>query len=77
MRRLKMLLEHPATDLSVALIMIGTSLSESWQTLSTDLATLSLGARHGVLVFGFANLLRALPQLVDAAEHARHAGNAD
>lgn len=73
MPTLRRLVEHPLVNLVVALVLVATSLAEGWGTLREDMLQANVGAHHGLLVFGFVNLLRTLPELMDAAEHARKA----
>ncbi len=68
MRLLRRVVEHPLTNLAVAVILIVTSLAEDWTTLQEDLIHLNVGVHHGVLVLGFVKLLRVLPDLFGAAE---------
>jgi len=42
-----------------------------------DLVALDVGVHHGVLVFGFVNLLRILPNLLEAAERTVEASGKD
>ena len=73
MRVLRRLVEHPLLNAVVALVLVGTSLAEGWETLSDDLVTFDLHVHHGVLLFGFVNLLRAIPELFEAAERMNKA----
>ena len=68
MHALRRALKHPFMDVAIALILIVTSLAEGWGTLRHDLVTLDAGVHHGVLIFGFVNLMRILPNLLEAAE---------
>ena len=77
MRALKYALDHPLMDVAIALILIVTSLAEGWGTLRHDLVTLDAGVHHGVLIFGFVNLMRVLPNLLEAAERTIEASDED
>lgn len=73
---LRRTLEHPLVNLLVALVLIATSLAEGWETLHRDLVALDAGVHHGVLVFGFVNLLRTIPEVYAAAERVDKVGDA-
>jgi hypothetical protein len=68
MHALRRALDHPLVDIVVSLILIATSLAEGWGTFRNDLMTFDAGVHHGVLIFGFVNMLRPLPKLLEAAE---------
>ena len=74
MHVLRRLLEHPIANLVVAIILIVTSFAEGWETLREDVVKLDAGAHHGVLLFGFVNLLRTIPELFEAVERGHKAG---
>ena len=75
MHALRRLIDHPVTNLIVALILIATSLAEGWETFFEDLVNFNAGVHHGVLLLGFFNLLRTIPELFEAAERAHKAGD--
>ncbi|CAB5089738.1 hypothetical protein D3OALGA1CA_5799 [Olavius algarvensis associated proteobacterium Delta 3] len=68
MRIIRLILDHPLTDLFVSVVLIVTALSEDWHTLYTDLVHFDAGVHHGVLVLGVVSLLKTIPDLLDAAE---------
>ena len=65
---IKAFVSHPVTTLTTALTLIGTSASEAWETIDADLVEFDLGAHHGLMIFGFVNLIRVLPDLVEGFE---------
>ena len=77
MHALRRALQHPLMDLAMALLLIVTSLSGGWGAFRQDLVALDVGVHHGVLVFGFVNLLRILPNLLEAAERTVEASGRD
>ena len=69
-RLIRAVLDHPYMDLTVAGILALTSLFEAYRTIAEDLANLSLGAHHGVLIFGLVGVLRAIIELDEGLERA-------
>lgn len=68
MARLRKLLDHPTVNLGIAVILVLTSLAEGWETIIDDLIELDAKVHHGVLVFGFFQLLRALTDMFEGAK---------
>jgi len=66
--RLDWIVRHALTQLLVALVLIGTSLSEVFETLADDLTSHRLRVTHGLLVVGLVQLLKALPELIEGIE---------
>ena len=73
MRAMFRLLEHPATQLTVAAILIVTSCVEGFDTLWNDLVGRNIGAHHGVFVFGAMSFLKTIPELLEGVDRARNA----
>jgi hypothetical protein len=46
-------------------VLLTSGLDEALDTLVTDLASLNLGAHHGVMMLGFVNVLSSLPDMLD------------
>jgi hypothetical protein len=46
-------------------VLLTSGLDEAFDTLSTDLASLKLGAHHGVMMLGFVNVFSSLPDMLD------------
>jgi len=61
---LEMIAHNPYLNLLCGLVLLVTSGYETWQALDH----FSLGAHHGVLVFGLIQILKALPDIMDGAE---------
>jgi hypothetical protein len=59
---------HPLMQLTVALVLIVTTLIEISQTFADDFASIRLRAAHGLLVVGVWQLLRGVPDLVEGLE---------
>lgn len=80
-RGLRALLHHPAVTLTVAALLVVTSLIEIWEsaggapmTMHIGAAEMAVGAEDGILAYGVLNLLRALPELFEGVERAEQAG---
>ena len=75
MSKLRTVLYHPTTNLVVALILVGTSLAEIWESATGDALRMAVGgmemtvaAYDGVLVYGLVHLMRAIAELVEDVE---------
>ena len=68
MARLRTIAQHPAMDITVAIILIVTSLAEGWESIVEDIAKFDVGVHHGVLIFGFSQFLRAFSEMVEATK---------
>jgi len=80
-RRLRAMLHHPAVTLTVAALLVVTSLIEIWEsagghpmTMHLGAAEMAVGAEDGILAYGLLNLLRALPELFEGVERAEEIG---
>jgi hypothetical protein len=76
MSKLRAVLHHPTTNLVVALILVGTSLIEVWESatghavkMAVGAMEMKVGAYDGVLAYGVVHLLRAIAELVEDVEH--------
>jgi hypothetical protein len=67
-RRIKRIVDHPTTRMLVGLIMLGSGLSEARENFISDIQKFNFGARHGVMVLGFMNVLEALPHVIEGIE---------
>ena len=65
MDRLKAFIEHPVINLAIAIVLISTSLAEGWESFSSDLSDIHVGAHHGVLLFGIAMLVRGIVEALE------------
>ena len=65
MDRLKAFIEHPIINLAIALVLISTGLAEGWESFSSDLSDIHVGAHHGVLLFGIAMLVRGIVEALE------------
>jgi uncharacterized membrane protein HdeD (DUF308 family) len=76
MELLKLFIDHPITNIVIAIVLIVSSLLEGWESFSEDISEFDLGVHHGVLLFGVVMLLRgvveALEAIVRAHEKANH-----
>ncbi|QDU59215.1 hypothetical protein Pan216_00420 [Planctomycetes bacterium Pan216] len=68
MRAVRGVTTHPFTKLSIGLMLLFSGLSEAWGSLSDDLASFSMGAHHGLCIFGFLNVLASIPDLFDGVD---------
>ncbi|MGH7675839.1 MAG: hypothetical protein ACREMV_11270 [Gemmatimonadales bacterium] len=75
MSKLRAVLHHPVTNLVLALILIGTSLVQVWESLggtgiqmSVGAMEMKVGAYDGVLAYGLVHLLRAIVELLESVE---------
>jgi len=75
LNKLHNFLEHPMVEIAIAVILIASSLAEGWETFSKDLSEFDVGAHHGVLIFGFAMLLRAIVDALDATKRLENTKN--
>lgn len=66
MDRLKAFIEHPIINLTIATVLISTSLAEGWESFSSDLSDIQVGAHHGVLLFGIAMLVRGIVEALES-----------
>jgi hypothetical protein len=69
MHKLKRLVENPWLNLSVAVILAITALSELWGTLGDDLASGNVRGHHGIFIYAIVAGLKAIPDLLEAGEH--------
>ena len=66
MDALKAFIEHPAINLIIAMVLISTSLAEGWESFSSDISEIEVGAHHGVLLFGIAMLVRGIVEALES-----------
>jgi hypothetical protein len=64
MEALRKFVESPYLNMIVGLIVLFSGLSEAWGTLSKDIFSGNFGAHHGVMVFGFFQVLKSLPPIL-------------
>lgn len=65
METLRKFVESPYLNMIVGLIVLFSGLSEAWGTLYKDIFGGNFGAHHGVVVFGFFQILKSLPHILD------------
>ncbi|MBN1346633.1 MAG: hypothetical protein JXQ73_28340 [Phycisphaerae bacterium] len=58
----------PFVLFGVSIIILVTSINEARETFWSDLRHAHMRAHHGLIVFGFFNLLRSLPDMHEAME---------
>lgn len=75
MKRLRVWLHHPTTNLVVAVILVSTSLIEVWESITGGTVEIAMGgmemkvgAYDGLLAYGLVHLFRAIAELVGDVE---------
>lgn len=87
-RAIRKFVEHPITNLSVGLVLFGSGFAEAYGSMYTDFANMNIGAHHGLMVFGFINVLASIPDLIEGvssgvsyfehrADRDRHSGRGE
>ena len=66
--KLRKFVSHPWVSLMVAIVMLLAGLSEGWETLQEDLMNADLRAHHGIIVYGFYAMLKAIPDVFEGLE---------
>lgn len=66
--KLRKFISHPWVGLIVAMVMLLAGLSEGWETLQEDLMNTELRAHHGIIVYGFYAMLKAIPDVFEGLE---------
>ena len=64
--------DHPVTKLSMGLILFVTGFLEVYQDFSRDLSEIQLGAHHGIMVFGFVNIVTSIPDIIEGVSSGSH-----
>lgn len=72
MRWIRGFVENRWTRLVVALVVLGTGLSETVHDLES-VGSLVVGAHHGMVVLGLMHLLRTLPEVVEGFDKLEEA----
>lgn len=70
LQRLKAFVKHPYTQLFTGLVLVISGLFEVWDDIVNAEHSFRLGVHHGVLLFGFVQILGSLPDLVDGLDRA-------
>lgn len=70
LKRLGRFVKHPATKLTVGLILVFTSGTEVVEDLMDDIPGIKIGAHHGLLVLGLLNAISSIPDMVEGLEKA-------
>ncbi len=65
---LRAFVDHPATRLSVAIILIISGFIEAYDTFKEDVSHLRVRIGHGIILLGFLNAFSSLPPVVDGIE---------
>jgi hypothetical protein len=73
---IRRVVNNPFANIFVALILLVTSLMEAWETLSDDISGMNFGAHHGIMLFAVFQILKTLPDLMDAL-HFIHKAHED
>jgi len=67
-RKISSIVRHPLISLGVALTLIFSSAAEVIEPFLSGEAVASLGAEHGLLIFGLAHGLKSLLELFEGVE---------
>jgi hypothetical protein len=65
---LRAFVDHPATRLAVAIILIISGFIEAYDTFKEDVSHLRVRIGHGIILLGFLNAFSSLPPVVDGIE---------
>lgn len=68
MNAMKRFLDNPYVNLFIAGTLLYSGLAEGWDTLQEDLTNLDAKAHHGIMLYGFYKMLRAIPDLFEGVE---------
>ena len=61
----KRFIEHPITKLCVGLILFFSGFVEAYHSFADDYEALRVGAHHGLMLFGFVNMLASIPDVLE------------
>ena len=64
-RAIRAFVEHPTTQLILALILCGSGIAEIAHGLADEIEPTRVGVHHGVIVYGFAKAIEAIPHLME------------
>lgn len=70
LNRVRKFTDHPITKLVLGLILVVSSIAEGYSTFFDDLSHFRFRAHHGLLLFGLANVLACLPDLIEGMDTA-------
>jgi hypothetical protein len=73
LRKLARFAKNPNLQMFVAIVLIVTSLQETWGSVAEDFSQLKFRVFHGTLLLGIVHLLRILPEFVEGIERASKA----
>ena len=73
---IRRVVNNPFANIFVALILLTTSLMEAWETLFDYVGEMNFGAHHGIMLFAVFQILKTLPDLMDAL-HFIHKAHED
>jgi hypothetical protein len=66
--RLKHFVANPYVNLAVAVVFFMTGLAEGWDSFQEDMAGFHVRVHHGVMLYGFFNMLKPLPDIFEGLE---------
>jgi len=66
--RLKHFVANPYVNLAVAVVFFMTGLAEGWDSFQDDMAGFHVRVHHGVMLYGFFNMLKPLPDIFEGVE---------
>ncbi len=67
-KALRKFISHPWVGLVASLAMLFAGLSEGWDTMQEDLVNADIKTHHGVIVYGFYAVLKAIPDVFDGLD---------
>lgn len=68
---------HPAMNFFIGVIFMVTGGVEIWRGLGADLTAATIGAHHGVFLFGLLNVLKNIPDLFEGLKYVQRPGGDD
>ena len=57
--------DHPITKLSVGCVLFVTGFIEAYQDFYQEFSEFKVGAHHGIMVFGFVNMMSSIPDIIE------------
>lgn len=69
---LEKFVKSPFVNMAIGFVLLITGLMEAWDTLQEDLVHLHFKAHHGMIIFGFFNILKSVPDIFEGLEKHFH-----
>lgn len=70
--QLKRFVTNPYVNLAVGLVLFVTGLAEGWGSFQADMAGFHVRTHHGVMIYGFFNMLKSLPDIFEGLDKMNH-----